>query len=109
MMAQYRKKPVVIEAVHYDEHAARYGWGNQVLDDNPWLDAAYDPGDILTNHQSASGERYIAIKTLEGVMRCNVGDWIIRGVKGELYSCRDDIFTATYEPVESSDKAERVE
>ena len=39
------------------------------------------------------------IETLEGTMRANAGDWIIRGVKGELYPCKPDIFEATYEPV----------
>lgn len=39
------------------------------------------------------------IQTLEGEMKANSGDWIIRGVKGEFYPCKPDIFTATYEPV----------
>lgn len=42
----------------------------------------------------------LLIPTLEGTMRAGVGDWIIRGIKGELYPCKDDIFRATYEPVE---------
>jgi len=42
----------------------------------------------------------IEIATLEGVMRADVGDWIIRGVAGEFYPCKPDIFAATYEPVE---------
>jgi len=40
------------------------------------------------------------IHTLKGSMRADIGDWIIRGIKGELYSCKPDIFEATYEPVE---------
>lgn len=43
-----------------------------------------------------------AIETIEGTMRVNPGDWIIRGVKGEFYPCRPDIFDATYEPVDES-------
>jgi hypothetical protein len=39
------------------------------------------------------------IKTLEGWMKCNRGDWVIQGVKGEIYPCKPDIFEATYEPV----------
>jgi hypothetical protein len=39
------------------------------------------------------------IKTLEGTMMVSVGDWIIKGIKGELYPCKPDIFDATYEPV----------
>lgn len=104
-MPKFRKKPVVIEAVHYDEHAALYGWKNAILDAHPWLDEAYDPGDILSNvavmeaGTNNIGQTYIEIKTLEGTMRCDVGDWIIRGIKGEIYPCKPDIFAATYEPI----------
>ena len=42
----------------------------------------------------------VEIKTLEGVMRADPGDWIITGVKGERYPCKPDIFEATYDPVE---------
>ena len=41
------------------------------------------------------------IQTLEGEMRAETGDWIIKGVKGEIYSCKDEIFRLTYEPVEA--------
>ena len=43
---------------------------------------------------------YLSIKTLEGTMRADQGDWIIRGVKGEIYPCKPEIFVATYDPVE---------
>ncbi len=43
---------------------------------------------------------YYTIKTLEGDMRADMDDWIIRGVMGELYPCKPDIFAATYEPAE---------
>ena len=46
----------------------------------------------------------IAIRTLEGEMRAIPGDWIIRGVQGEFYPCKPDIFAATYEPVPESDE-----
>lgn len=42
----------------------------------------------------------VNIETIEGIMHGNDGDWVIRGVQGETYPCRDDIFRATYEPVE---------
>jgi len=42
----------------------------------------------------------LLIPTLEGTLYAKEGDWIIRGVKGEIYPCKDDIFRATYEPVE---------
>lgn len=46
----------------------------------------------------------LIIQTLEGDHRANPGDWIIKGVQGELYPCKPDIFEATYEPVEGIDK-----
>jgi hypothetical protein len=84
-MALYRKKPVVIEAVEWDGtpdaldaiHAMSLA-GNRPL------------------HEDGGG---LIIGTLEGDMRANLGDYIIKGVKGELYPCKPDIFAATYEPV----------
>ena len=82
-MAQYRKKPVVIEAVQWD--------GNlETLSINPKKD--------IENVKLRDGDLYI--QTLEGEMKANVGDYIIRGVKGEYYPCKPDIFEATYEIVE---------
>jgi len=49
----------------------------------------------------------LGVTFLEGTMRANVGDWIIRGVKGELYPCKPDIFKATYEPVAEAAEAAR--
>lgn len=81
-MAKYRKKPVVIEAVQYDGKNAMevLAWAKV-----PEITEAFEGG--------------LEIKTLEGVMTANVDDWIIRGVKGELYPCKPDIFAATYELV----------
>lgn len=45
-------------------------------------------------------DKEIFIETLEGVMKANIGDWIITGVNGEKYPCKPDIFAKTYEPVE---------
>lgn len=86
-MAQYRKKPVVIEAVQ-------------------WTGDNYDEVDSfigLVNNPNHAKHGYskegVHIKTLEGVMTASVGDWIIKGVKGEFYPCKPDIFAATYEAV----------
>ncbi len=81
-MNQYRKKPVVIEAMQYNGNAA----------------------DIITwaqqNHQTITGGfGELQILTLEGTMTAITGDWIIKGVKGEFYPCKPDIFEATYEAV----------
>lgn len=82
---QYRKKPVVIEAVRFIPHTT---------EDHPawWIKACAD-GAI---YFQGGAEPYATIETTEGVMRADPGDWIIKGVKGELYSCKQDIFAATY-------------
>jgi hypothetical protein len=93
-MAKFRKKPVVIEAVQWT--------GRRVAGDCPaWLSAALHlPGvpDTTPGAVMRIGDE-VHIGTLEGVVRAQPGDWIIQGVKGELYPCRDDIFRMTYEGV----------
>ncbi len=84
---KFRKKPIVIEAMLVPPSGDPMKQAPLWL----WLGAG-GPWEY-----QASGS--IAIKTLEGVMTANVGDWIIRGVKGELYPCKADIFDATYEAV----------
>ena len=87
---RYRKKPVVIEAF-------RLG-----IDDVPdWFMDKLENDDVRVWINSKSGVRCARINTLEGTMLANVGDFIIKGVKGELYPCKADIFYATYEAVES--------
>ena len=93
-MSKFRKKPVVIEAVQF---------------------VSGKPG-VVTDFLGASGQNLkwqrvwdggvdlieIHIHTLEGEMIARPGDWIIRGVKGEYYPCKPDIFEQTYEPVEEA-------
>ncbi len=81
-MGQYRKRPVVIEA-------EQYLLGEVIR--AKWLFDAMESGIVFSD---ADG---LKIKTLEGVMSASVGDWIIKGVKGEIYACKPDIFAATYE------------
>jgi hypothetical protein len=80
-MAKYRKKPVVIEAIQYNRKNRR-----DALEFCP--DAIYHTDYILR------------IKTLEGVMIADEGDYIIKGIKGEFYPCKPDIFEASYDAVE---------
>lgn len=88
-MARYRKKPVEIEAVRLA--------GDSVSDAINFVPPdQFAGGGVLPD----DGRFFIDIKTLEGVMRATEGDWILRGVKGEFYPCRDDIFAATYEAVD---------
>jgi len=85
-MPYFKKKPVVIEAMQFtDEMKDRcYSWvgsnryARHTNDDKPEL----------------------VITTLEGDMVTSIGDWIIKGIKGEFYPCKPDIFEATYEAVE---------
>ena len=84
-MPHYRKKPVVIEA-----------WRLPMSDG---ASRAFDgDSNIIFKRENGCIVEAI-ISTLEGTMTADNGDWIIRGVKGELYPCKPDIFAATYEPV----------
>jgi len=103
-MPKFRKKPVVIDAVLWDGNDISSVL-NFVLDgheDFSHLPKAPDDPHINSGigHTPADGKLYIP--TLEGTMTANPGDWIIRGVKGEIYPCKPDIFAATYESEESS-------
>lgn len=88
-MAKFRKRPVVIEAVQ---------WLNEQDGDSLKSILALARNGRVTF--AADGTADLIIETLEGDMRANVNDWIIRGVKGEVYPCKPDIFAATYEPAE---------
>ncbi len=87
---RWRKKPVVIEA-----------W--QLTQMNAADVAAWCGGDIYNFERLADGEDIwvgLTILTLEGEMLAQPGDWVIKGVQGEFYPCKPDIFAETYEPVE---------
>src|SRR4051794_35474892 len=88
-MAQFRKKPVVIEAVQWSGNSI----GNPVPN---WISDALQKAPHMVGGIIRVGEE-VHIFTLEGTMIASPGDWIIRGVKGELYPCKPDIFEATYE------------
>jgi len=82
-MPKFRKKPVVIEAFRL------------AFDNVPdWF------MDKVTTNECVIYPQYAEIKTLEGTMRADAGDFIIKGVKGEIYPCKPDIFAATYEPAD---------
>ncbi len=83
-MQQFRKKPVVIAAVQITDATFDAPHPNE----EHIIGVVYDPV-----------RRLVEIPTLAGVMTGQIGDWIIRGVKGEYYPCEPDVFAATYEPV----------
>lgn len=100
---KFRKKPVEIEAMQLvgsnADLRAVYLW----VEEN--TQGSFDPyGDELPGSgvsiDPATG--FLLIATLEGVMQAKPGDWIIKGVQGEFYPCKPDIFAETYEPVEVS-------
>lgn len=91
-MAKYRKKPVVIEAVHCS--AALWAASQSWKDLPKWLEVAYEKGEVIFARDHA------LIRTLEGSMCAEPTDMIICGVNGELYPCKPDIFAKTYELVE---------
>lgn len=92
-MAQFRKKPIVIEAfkVTPESIANVESWPD-------WLTKAWN-----TSFEQVGSvfpvSSVICVHTLEGSLTVSYGDWLIQGVKGELYPCKPDIFEATYEPV----------
>lgn len=89
---QFRKKPVVIEAVQIDKRMD--------LTAPPWWAEAVQQNRVILRGMGKFTRDLpmVEIETLEGTMTGVQGDWIIRGVKGELYPCKPDIFAATYEP-----------
>lgn len=91
-MAKYRKQPVVVDA---------FKWTGDVFqqEDPEWAVEAIKEGIVVFN-DSGTEQVALLIKTLEGVMRADRGDYIIRGIKGELYPCKPDIFEATYERID---------
>ena len=93
-MSRYRKKPVEIEARLYD--GTRDGWVRIAL----WLRES-------NVRVGMNSDGRLFIPTLEGDMTASPGDYIIRGVQGEFYPCKPDIFEATYEPVPESDELEQ--
>jgi hypothetical protein len=83
-MALFRKKPVVIEAKRFDSHI-------QGMLISEWVGSSGSYWDNEGPH--------LEIHTPEGVMNAGMGDWIIKGVNGEFYPCKDEIFQKTYDPV----------
>jgi hypothetical protein len=92
-MAKFRKRPVIVEAVTFDELVAHARTQVVSTEDLPW--SFNYTGHPFTRHV---GDSYL-ILTLEGTMVFRRGDMLIVGVNGEVYPCKMDIFEKTYEPV----------
>ena len=102
---KYRKKPVVIEAFKYEgsEHLVTMIKEKKLPS---FISKALESGDLklimetTTSDSEFTVRNKLIIKTLEGLMKASVGDFIIQGVNGEIYPCKPDIFEKTYEKVE---------
>lgn len=81
---KYQKKPIVIEAIQFEDTTETITKISDFMGDNFSIDYANKDNPVLK------------INTLEGTMIANVGDYIIRGIKGEFYPCKPDIFNETY-------------
>ena len=86
----YRKKPVVIQALQFTKYNGVNieEWSEGKVKRYPSVD--------MKDVGVACGE-FLQIPTLEGTMTANLGDWVIKGLKGEVYPCKPDIFEASYE------------
>lgn len=102
-MKQYRKKPVVIEAV-------QLGWDTwnevcefvnvgKLIDGKPEGKYQTEDDHIVDDFPGEGARIALALPTLEGLMVASQGDWIIKEIEGEFYACKPDIFEATYEEV----------
>jgi hypothetical protein len=88
---KYRKKPVVIEAFNWTGD-------KEQIEDPIWIIEALK-NDLAYFENQGTEQVKLCIRTLEGTMTTNRGDWIIKGVSGEFYPCKPDIFEKTYEKV----------
>lgn len=94
-MAKFRKKPVVIEAVQ---------WNAKMKNFDEVMNFMQEFHGSKLNYENAEESAYksgeLKIQTLEGIMTASDGDWIIKGVNGEFYPCKPDIFEKTYEKID---------
>lgn len=88
MAKKYRKKPVEIEALEFIDDPTRLEELSHFIDDQ----------DLRVSYKDPENPKLI-LQTLEGEIQASVGDYIIKGVNGEFYPCKPDIFEKTYEEV----------
>lgn len=89
---KYRKKPVIVKAIQYN---------NLNVEEIEAFVGKRLSSEIYDNRITPP-KRYLAIDTLEGIMKVSPFDYVIQGIKGEFYACKPDIFTKTYEAVEEN-------
>lgn len=84
---KYRKKPIEVEAMKFD------GYNHDEI-------KAWSSGKVVSAKAWKTNYCQLEVHTLEGVMDVNIGDFVIKGIEGEFYPCKESIFIATYEEVE---------
>jgi hypothetical protein len=104
-MHLFRKKPVIIEALQFESLALLEGEVFSIHFNTAealpkWVWDAIIDGTLCPNFKDGKS---LVVTTLEGDHIASPGDWIIRGVKGEIYPCKPDIFAMTYDPVDEQD------
>lgn len=90
-MAKFRKKPVVVDAIQWT--------GKNIEDIRLFSGGEVDYYHWEQLNESGINKEMLEVNTLEGKMEARKGDWIIKGVNGEFYPCKPDIFEKTYEPI----------
>lgn len=99
MSTKYRKKPVEIEAIKWDGSLNAF---KKIKEFNPSIidgGAVWHQNAIGTDDDCLTSSWPLFIQTLEGTLSASIGDYIIKGVKGEFYPCKPDIFEMTYDKV----------
>ena len=87
---RYRKKPVEVEAVRFTGDSYQAHFIRAWMDGEPYVEPALRVNDTVP----------LIIETPEGTMRATAGDWIIKGVNGEFYPCKHEVFMKTYDPID---------
>jgi len=95
-MPTFTKRPVTIEAIQFIQGTTTKG---QILEFCSGANVGVFIGESTTVEHESTDIRWVSIRTLEGEMHVSDGDWIIKGIQGEFYPCKPDIFEATYEEV----------
>ena len=104
IVKRYRKRPVTVEAVQWDGTAEGATPIINWILDSDYSAGYWAPGEWDDNETNTP---YMRITTLEGNMLASRGDWIIRGVQGEVYPCKDAIFRDTYQPADDHVEGEQ--
>lgn len=102
-MARFRKKPVEIEAIQFNGYDDYVKIQDLFHETHGFVDSPIGFNALRVDLDEDGGFKtpatFLTIETLEGLMTADLGDWVIRGVKGEFYPCKPDIFEQTYDPV----------